>query len=70
MIRDEELNDYAEYVVLSPPLACILNVAGSRESQAPGIQKTVFRLMVDLLIKMKINSRHFNQLRKTKRVGS
>ncbi len=69
LVGDEELND-DEYVACPPPLACILNVAGSRESHAPGLQKTVFRLMMDLLIKVKITSRHCNQLRKTKRVGS
>ncbi len=60
---DEELNDYDEYVVYSPPLACILNVAGSRESHAQGIQEAVFRLMVDVLIKVNITSKHFQQLR-------
>ncbi len=34
---DEELNDYDEYVAYPPPLECVLNVAESRESQAPGI---------------------------------
>ena len=46
---DQELNDYDEYVAY-PLLACILNVAESRESHAPGMQKAVFRLMVDALI--------------------
>ena len=59
---DEELNDYDEYVVCPPPLECVLNVAGSRESQAPGIQEAVFHLMVDLLIKVNITSKHFNPL--------
>jgi len=65
---DEELNDYDEYVACPPPLACILNVAGSRESHAPGIQEAVFRLMVDVLMKVNITSKHFNWLRKAKRV--
>jgi len=57
---DEELNDYEEYVVCPPPLECILNVAGSRESHAPGIQEAVFRLMVDLLIDINsFESKHF-----------
>ncbi len=65
---DEEFNDYDEYVAFPPPLACVLNVAGSRESQAPGIQEAVFRLMVDVLMKVNITSKHFNRLRKAKRV--
>jgi len=65
---DEELNDYDEYVACPPPLACILNVAGSRESHAPGIQEAVFRLMVDVLMKVNITSKHFNRLREAKRV--
>ena len=42
---DEELNDYDEYVAYPPPLQCVLNVAGSRESQASGIQEAVFHLI-------------------------
>ena len=60
---DEELNDYDEYVAYPPPLSCVLNVAGSRESQAPGIQESVCRVMVELLMKVNITSTHFNQLR-------
>ena len=60
---DEELNDYDEYVVSPPPLACILNVAGSRESQAPGIQEAVFRLMVDALIEVNLACKNFYRLR-------
>jgi len=66
---DEELNDYDEYVAC-PPLACVLNVAGSRESHAPGIQEAVFRLMVDVLMKVNITSKHFQRLRKAKKVRS
>ncbi len=67
---DEELNDYDEYQVYPPPLACVLNVAGSRESHAAGIQEAVFRLMVDVLIKVNITSKHFYRLRNAKRVGT
>jgi len=62
------LNNYDEYVACPPPLVCILNVAGSRESHAPGIQEAVSRLMVDVLMKVNITSKHFNWLRKAKRV--
>ena len=48
----------------SPPLDCILNVAGSRESHAPGIQDAVFCLMVDVLIKVNPVSQHFYSLEK------
>ena len=65
---DEELNDYDEYVACPPPLACVLNVAGSRESHAPGIQDAVFQLMVDVLMNVNITSTHFHQLRKAKSV--
>ena len=67
---DEELNDYDEYVTCPPPLACVLNVAGPRESHAPGIQQAVFRLMVDVLMNVNITSAHFQRLRKAKRVLS
>jgi len=64
---DEKLNDYGEYVVYPPSLACVLNVAGSRESKAPGIQEAVFRLMVDVLMKVNITSKHFIRLREAER---
>ena len=67
---DEELNDYDESVAFPPPLACVLNVAGSRESHAPGIQEAVFRLMVDVLVNVNITSKHFNRLGKRKRIRS
>ena len=70
MAGDEDLNDYGEYVACPPPLECVLNVAGSRESQAPGIQDAVFRLMVDVLMNVNITSEHFIRLGKAKRVGS
>ena len=64
---DEELNDYDEYVTCPPPLEFILNVAGSRESHAPGIQEAVFQLMVDVLIKVNsFESKHFIRLREAK----
>lgn len=56
---DEELNDYDEYVTCPPPLECILNVAGSRESHAPGIQDAVFRLMADVLIEVNLAFKKF-----------
>jgi hypothetical protein len=64
---DEELNDYDEYVAYPPPLECVLNVAGSRESHAPGMQEAVFRLMVDVLMKVNITPQHFNWLGEAKR---
>ncbi len=60
---DEEWNDYDEYVVSPSPIECILNVAGSRQSQAQGIQETVFRLAVKVLLKVNITSKHFQYLR-------
>ncbi len=60
---DEELNNYDEYVALPAPLACVLNVAGSRESQASGIQEAVFHIMVDLLMKVNIPSTHLTRLK-------
>ena len=57
---DEELNDYDEHMAGPlPPLACVLNVAGARESHAPGIQEVVFHLMVDVLRRVNIPSKHF-----------
>ncbi len=49
---DEVLNNYDEYVAYPPPLECILNVAGFRESHSPGIQAAVFHLMVDVVKKV------------------
>jgi len=66
---DEELNDYDAYVAFPPPLECILNVAGSRESHAPGIQETVYQLMVDVLIRVNyFESKHLFRLGKAKGV--
>jgi hypothetical protein len=67
---DEKLNVYDECVTYPPPLTCILNVAGSRESQAPGIQETVYQLMMDVLIKVNIISKHFIRLGKARGVGT
>ncbi len=64
---DEELNDYDEYVAFPPPLECILNVAGLRESQAPGIQDEVFQMMVDVLIKGNTANKKFHMLLKANR---
>jgi hypothetical protein len=61
---DEGGNDYDEYVTVPPPLECILNVAGSRESQAPGIREAVYELMVEVLVNVNITSKHFQRLRK------
>ncbi len=58
LARDEELNDYDEYEAVPPPLACILNVAGSRESQALGIQEAVFQIMVNLLSALNKTATH------------
>ncbi len=67
---DEELNDYDAYVAFPPPLECILNVAGSRESHAPGIQEVVYRLMVDVLIYVNsFTSKPFLRLGEGKGVG-
>jgi hypothetical protein len=40
--------DFGEYIA-APPTECVLNVAGSRESNADGIQDLVMRIMVDVL---------------------
>ena len=41
-------NDYEDYEAIAPE-ACILNVAGSRESKAPDIELLVMQIMVDVL---------------------
>ncbi len=65
---DAELNDYDEYIA-KPPSACSLNVAGSRESRAPGLQEAVFRLLVDVLIQVNPACKNFYRLGEPKRVG-
>ncbi len=67
---DEELNDYDEYSAFPPPLKCVLNVAGSRERHAPGIHQAVFRLMVEVLMKVNITSKPFHQLGESQRAGN
>jgi hypothetical protein len=67
---DKALNDYDEYVAYPPPLECVLNVAGSRESRAPGIQEAVFRFMVNVLMNVNMASVHFQRLRKAKSARS
>lgn len=55
---EEELNDYDEYLA-KPLLECILNVAGSRENHASGIQDAVWRIMVDVLIQVNPSCKKF-----------
>ncbi len=64
---EAKLNDDDEYLA-KPSENCIINIAGSRESHAPGIQDAVFRLMVDVLGKVNLTSKHFHRLRKDRRV--
>ena len=45
---DPDSNQYEDYEA-EPPEQCILNVAGSRESKADGIQHETARLVVDVL---------------------
>lgn len=45
---DPELNDYEEYEARHSK-ECVLNVAGSRESKAQGIEHETMRLVVDVL---------------------
>ena len=63
---DEQLNDYDEYEAVPPPLACILNVAGSRESQAPGIQGAVFQIMVKLLMDLNLGPKRLHRVERGK----
>jgi hypothetical protein len=44
---DPDLNEYEDYDA-EPPAQCVLNVAGSRESKADGIQHETARLVVDV----------------------
>ncbi len=64
---DEELNDYDEYEACPPLLGCILNVAGSRESEAPGIQEAVFHLIVEVLQNVNLTSSSDLSFSSTKR---
>jgi hypothetical protein len=45
----------------TPPSKCVLNVAGNRESKAPGIQQSVMVRMVDII--SKVNGKLFYPLR-------
>ena len=45
---DPEFNEYEDYAA-TPPADCVLNVAGSRESKAHGLQQATMRLVVDVL---------------------
>ncbi len=65
---DAELNDYDEYCT-KPLEPCVLNVAGSRESHAPGIQEAVFHLMVDVLIEVNPDFKKFYRLGEVKQTG-
>ena len=55
---DPAFNDYEDYEA-RPPADCVLNVAGSRESKAPGIADTVEAIMVDVLIAVNPDCRKF-----------
>lgn len=46
----------------TPPKNCILNIAGQRESKAPGIQEKVQAIMVDVLTKMNPEYRSLHPL--------
>jgi len=41
-----------EKIVAGLPGDCVLNVAGSRGSKAPGLQAAVCRILVDVLIRV------------------
>jgi hypothetical protein len=60
-LRGEIAYDYDEYTA-KPPEACILNVAGSRESKADGIQDLVTAIMVDVLRELNPECRKFYPL--------
>lgn len=53
--------DYNQYQI-KPPDNCVLNVAGSRESKADGIQQLVAAIMVDVLRVVNPACRHFYPL--------
>ena len=50
--RDGAIKAIMEWLKAKFPKQCVLNVAGSRESKAPGIQDKVQAIMVDVLIKI------------------
>lgn len=45
--------DHDEYTA-QPPEHCVLNVAGTRESKADGIQELVMAVMADVLIRVNL----------------
>jgi len=53
---DDKWNDYEDYEA-RPPENCVLNVAGSRESKADGIQDLVEAIVVDVLREMNVECR-------------
>jgi hypothetical protein len=60
-LRGEIAYDYDEYQT-KPPEQCVLNVAGSRESKAEGIQDLVTAIMVDVLGEVNPECRKFYPL--------
>ena len=48
--------DYEDYHA-QPSARCVLNVAGSRASKGHGIEQMVFKVSVDMLIKVNPDSR-------------
>ena len=48
--RATQLDFFAE-TGPKPPDPCVLNVAGQRESEAPGIARAVKRIMIDVLVR-------------------
>ena len=64
---DTELTDHDEYQA-SPPVESTLNVAGSRESQALGIQEDVFCLLVNVLIEVNPACKNYYRFAEAKRV--
>jgi hypothetical protein len=54
--------DHDEYIA-QPPKECVLNVAGSRESKADGIQDLVTAIIVDVLIQVNPECKGFYPLR-------
>ena len=53
--------DHDEYVA-QPPENCALNVAGSRESKADGIQDLVEAVMIDVLCRLNPGCKEFYPL--------
>jgi len=55
---DEKWNDYEDYEA-RPPEKCVLNVAGSRESKADGMQDLVEAIVVDMICEMNPDCRAY-----------